>query len=695
MSPTPKVRWPSRRFILWLAMSVFAVLILGPLLLNLVLRVETVKSALKARLESSFGRPVDVGSFSVSLLGGARVEANYVTVAEDPRFGHEFFLRAERITASVRWRALLRGQLEFGTLSMLRPSLNVVRNSEGRWNVIAWLPPSGAPRPASGANDAAPPRLYRINVDTGRVNFKQGPDKHPFALVDVNGIIAQGGGGSWQLDLEAQAFRAGAMAQEPGAIRVRGSAGGALSRIVPADLIITWNEAAVADALRLLRGNDFGVRGELAAELRVRSSAQENPAAAAWTLAGSARLEGLHGRNLPPRATDPALNLRAEAEWHPAQSRVEVESAMLESANSTIRASGVVGWSAASRADSSVRVVSPGTSLADLFAIYRAFRIGVSAQATLNGNLSLDAGFSGWPLALDRLVMASSGAQFRSAAGEDVLETGRATLRFDSRRARFDLAPVSISSAPASSPVSTRSSAPVPVVLRFEGVARRQSGVPAEFALTGDSRSAQVLQSAGAALGLYSVSLWRTAGWNVEGPTSVKLRWRGTLLPFAFKPLGTLEARRAVLSSPIFPEPVEAASFRIEFGDALKFSVSDASGYGGRWSGSLVSAGARAWQVSLAAPRLDAGVLERWTNQLPSIDGASLRSALSSASGAVRITGRAVLNPRLPSPLFQGLRSEDVSLEMTLQLAPRRTLQLSGTLAAPRVERPPPAISQR
>ena len=66
-------------------------------------------------LVASFGRPVDVARFDFSLLDGARLEAHSVTVAEDPHFGNEYFLRAETLTAGLRWLPLLSGRFEFGS----------------------------------------------------------------------------------------------------------------------------------------------------------------------------------------------------------------------------------------------------------------------------------------------------------------------------------------------------------------------------------------------------------------------------------------------------------------------------------------------------------------------------------------------------------------------------------------------------
>ena len=81
------------------------------------LRTDAARRYLLAHLVASFGRPVEVARFDFSLLDGARIEAHSITVAEDPHFGNEYFLRAETLTAGLRWPALLSGRFEFGSLS--------------------------------------------------------------------------------------------------------------------------------------------------------------------------------------------------------------------------------------------------------------------------------------------------------------------------------------------------------------------------------------------------------------------------------------------------------------------------------------------------------------------------------------------------------------------------------------------------
>ena len=136
---------------------------------------------LERRLAVAFGRPVAVQSFSVGLFGGLRLQANQITVGEDPAFGPEHFLRAEQLAAGLRWTALLAGRLEFDTLVLKRPSLNLVRNPDSHWNLESWLPPAAGGR--------GTPRFSRLVVEEGRINFKRGPDKLSVALRNNNAAV--------------------------------------------------------------------------------------------------------------------------------------------------------------------------------------------------------------------------------------------------------------------------------------------------------------------------------------------------------------------------------------------------------------------------------------------------------------------------------------------------------------------------
>ena len=133
------------------ALALVVLLIALQAAVSLLARTHSVHEYLVVHLERAFGRPVEVRSFDVRILPILQLDANSVTVGDDPAFGYEYFLRAERLSAGLRWMGLLRGHFEFGTMSLSKPSLVLERNSEGRWNLERWLPPAKAHSGANGA----------------------------------------------------------------------------------------------------------------------------------------------------------------------------------------------------------------------------------------------------------------------------------------------------------------------------------------------------------------------------------------------------------------------------------------------------------------------------------------------------------------------------------------------------------------
>lgn len=288
------------------AAAFFALLFAFYLFLDLrLLKVERVQRALTARLERSFGRPVEVSNFELRLLDGPRLVANYVTVAEDPRFGYEPFLRAERVSAAVDLGALLSGRIEFASLRFTRPSFNLVRNLQGEWNINAWLGGGTAggasPVPRLAAEH---PRLSRISVQNGRINFKRDVEKLPFSLIGLEGSFERDGE-RWRLDFELAPMRSGATVQEAGTLRVRGSLSSLQRGLHPSELRLTWADASLADLFRLIYVRDVGVRAGLTLEVVARTDSRQD-GSVVWLLQGKAALESVHSAEIPTRAGQPS-----------------------------------------------------------------------------------------------------------------------------------------------------------------------------------------------------------------------------------------------------------------------------------------------------------------------------------------------------------------------------------------------------
>ena len=313
------------------------------------------KQYLTARLEQAFGRSVDVSNFGVRWIPTPGIVADRVTISEDPRFGHEYFLRAESIVASPRWFSLLSGKLEVGTVELFHPSLNLVQNDDGRWNVENWLlsPVNAKSAPTSSA--ARSPRaaqLSRIEIDGGRINFSHGADRRPFALDELSGSIEQESAGRWRIALAARPSRATVHLQDSGTLSVAGVIAGTSARLHPANIELTWSDASLADALRLAMGNDPGVRGVFALQVKAHTepeAAPQNssatPAPARWNISLGAQVSGLHRWDMAARSDNPSANIAAEAEWDTGSPRITLRNLSLETPHSKIEATGAVDWS--------------------------------------------------------------------------------------------------------------------------------------------------------------------------------------------------------------------------------------------------------------------------------------------------------------------------------------------------------------
>ena len=592
------------------------------------LRTSAARRFLIAHLEASFGRPVEVGRFDFSLLDGARLEANSITISEDPRFGNEYFLRADTLRAGLRWRALLVGRFEFGTLSVSRPSLNLVRDSQGRWNIEQWLPPASSDQARSGfvGPSAAPrsistARLYRIAVDGGRINFKQGDDKSPIALVGVSGRVDQDAAGRWALDLEAQPMRAGVELQQIGTLRVRGNVAGTSARLQPAELSLTWRDVSLADTLRLTRDSDFGVRGELSVDVRARvapanpdSKAANTAGGAQWSISGGARLTGFHGWRLPGRGTDPAANLSFDAAWRLGEARTQVPKFLLETPNSHLQGAGELDWTHGLRPE--LRIDSSIVGFADLLAWYRALRPGVPGNLEFEGKIGVDATLGGWPLQLVQGAFSSAGGRLTGASLPSPVKIGAISARVS--RGALDIAPTEISfAAPLAGGATASAAEGDPSANSFTARATvfpdssAMFQKPPNWNLTIEGATSHVENWLAVSEALAQPL---NANWMATGGLALNMQAVHIAQSPATAWLGTIDSRNLNVTAPYLNQPLRFARARIEFAKSQRIlTLSAAQAFGTAWRGTAARNNADTqWTFDFFADRLDAADLDRW-----------------------------------------------------------------------------------
>lgn len=229
-------------------------------------------SRLKARIASSISRavarPVAIGSVHLRFLPPGFDLQNLV-IYEDPAFGAEPMLRAPEVTATVRLTSLVRGRLDISRLELTEPSLNLVRRADGRWNWAALLERTARTplAPTAKSKSEARPGFPYIEASSGRINFKKGAEKKPYALLNADFALWQESENTWGARLKAEPLRTDMSLNDAGMLRMTGTwqRAGSLGE-TPLLFSLQWDRAQLGQLTKLISGNDKGWRGEVRLE---------------------------------------------------------------------------------------------------------------------------------------------------------------------------------------------------------------------------------------------------------------------------------------------------------------------------------------------------------------------------------------------------------------------------------------------
>ncbi len=237
-------------------------------------------SRLKSRIAASIGaglaRPVEIGSVHLRLLPRPGFDLENLVVYDDPAFGQEPMLRAPEVTADLRLTSLLRGRLEIARLDVNDPSLNLVRGDNGRWNLEALLErTSHVPlAPTAKAKSEARPAFPYIQVSSGRINFKTGQEKKPYALTNADFALWQESENTWGIRLKAEPFRGDVNLNDTGTLRVNGTWQRAVSlRDTPMQISVEWDRPQLGQLTKFLSGEDKGWRGSVQLDMMLTGTA--------------------------------------------------------------------------------------------------------------------------------------------------------------------------------------------------------------------------------------------------------------------------------------------------------------------------------------------------------------------------------------------------------------------------------------
>ena len=245
-------------------------------------------------MSESLGRPVHLDNVTLHLLPVPGLTLSNLVVSEEPAFGAEPTIRANTVEATLRLGSLWRRRVEFSTVRFIEPSVNLVRDAQGRWNLAdILLHASHVDTAPTVQRRAGPtPRFPYIEATGGRVNIKFGEEKLPFSLTDADFALWLPTANQWRVRLEGQPARTDTNISDPGTLRFQGDLRRADTAAgIPVDFHVSWHDAPLGEASRLVTGNDLGWRGTLNLDASLTGTLLAGQLRTQLTLGGLRRAE--------------------------------------------------------------------------------------------------------------------------------------------------------------------------------------------------------------------------------------------------------------------------------------------------------------------------------------------------------------------------------------------------------------------
>jgi hypothetical protein len=265
---------------------VAAVLLLG--LIAPLVEVAFLSGPIQAALEQTLGRKVRIGAVHLTLFAGPGFSLTDVSIDEDPRFGVEPFAYVETLVARVRPDKLLFGRLQIASLRFVRPSLNLVKQADGTWNVVELLGRISAPR-------RAPLNMVpALVLSEARLDFKFGLRKTTFYVAETDLDLYPQRSGNITVRFAGSPARTDRTGRGFGHFRgeVTWPLAPSADPHLQADLALEPSD--LSELTTLLEGYDIGIHGTVSTNAHISGPSSN------LTVTGELRMEDVHRWDLLP-----------------------------------------------------------------------------------------------------------------------------------------------------------------------------------------------------------------------------------------------------------------------------------------------------------------------------------------------------------------------------------------------------------
>jgi len=374
------------------------------------------RGTIQSQLQKRLGRPVLLGNMSLSFFP-PRFRARNIVIADDPRFSPAApFIKAQLVDVSVQLLPLLHKQVEIDSLSLERPSINLIKNSSGEWNfaslgqapeTIRIQPGGRPPRPSPSPNQPVQPQkssaeqqfsLANLIIQDGQISLLDQQQSKAPALYDHIDVTLTNFLTNKPFTVDAAAHLAGAGGQE---MQLQGE-GGPLVREQPATTpfrgTVNLKQVGIADLSKFLNspalaGTDGIMTGQTKVQsdhgklalqgetnilnAKIRGMELGYPIAAQYDLTDELAVDMITIRNMVLKLGPTPLQMTGTVNAKPTPAQIDLQ----------IKANNVALTEAAKLLAASGVALSQGTTATGNATINVAAR-GAANQPTLNGTIT-------------------------------------------------------------------------------------------------------------------------------------------------------------------------------------------------------------------------------------------------------------------------------------------------------------------
>ncbi len=250
-------------------------------------RAERLRSRVQESLERALNRKVEInGRIDYKWLTGPGIEVQDVVIHEDSSLGLEPIAYVASLEATPRWLPLFAGRMEFSTLRLINPSLNLMRAASGETNLRPFLDGLFAVRD-SGTE------LPEIEVRGGRINFKQGVTKSVLYLTSTDMDLRPTESNGFNISLGTEMARTDRAPAGYGSFSGQGRLVLSAAQEPELDLTLDLDRTALGDLLLLFSPRRLDLGGRISARARIAGPLS------AMLLDGRVDLEGFQRWNIP------------------------------------------------------------------------------------------------------------------------------------------------------------------------------------------------------------------------------------------------------------------------------------------------------------------------------------------------------------------------------------------------------------